>query len=182
MTDETPWRDYDTMYELYVEQQKSCYDIAEEMPVTARTINEWINRLGIRTRSISEGTVIAKRKRPNFKIQTYSEGYERIETDYRSERYIVHIHRLLAVAEYGFDAVANKHVHHKNGLRWDNRPDNIELLTAEEHSRLHFEERDDISNEIGLIAQYGAEAVLGPNEQYGSKKAAAEARQAGGGE
>lgn len=35
----------------------------------------------------------------------------------------VRIHRLVAVAEYGIDYVndwSDYHVHHKNGIKWDN--------------------------------------------------------------
>jgi DNA invertase Pin-like site-specific DNA recombinase len=49
------------------------------------------------------------------------------------------IHRLLAVSEYGFDEVCNNVVHHKNGIRWDNRPSNIEVMDRTEHSILHAE-------------------------------------------
>jgi len=149
LSDDKPWQDYETMYGLYVEQEKSCYEIAEEMPVTPRTINYWVNKLGIQTRSISEGVVAARRKKAYFNLRTYSEGYERIETDYRGERYILHLHRLLAVAEYGFDEVAQKHVHHKNGIRWDNRPDNLKLLTPSDHMSHHAKKK----HEKGVFPQ-----------------------------
>ncbi len=32
----------------------------------------------------------------------------------------IYIHQLLAIAEHGFDEVAGKHIHHKNGIKWDN--------------------------------------------------------------
>lgn len=48
------------------------------------------------------------------------------------------IHRLVAVAEYGFDAVAGKHVHHKNGIRWDNRPENLEPADQKTHMNKHW--------------------------------------------
>lgn len=51
------------------------------------------------------------------------------------------VHRLLAVAEWGFDAVVGKHVHHKNHIRWDNRPENIEPLDPSEHIRKHRNDR-----------------------------------------
>lgn len=52
------------------------------------------------------------------------------------------IHRLLAVALYGVDAVAGKHVHHKNGIPWDNRPENLELVDPVEHARIHLHDDD----------------------------------------
>lgn len=45
------------------------------------------------------------------------------------------IHRLVAVAEYGFDEVDGNHVHHKNGVRFDNRPSNLEVLSNSEHTK-----------------------------------------------
>jgi len=47
----------------------------------------------------------------------------------------VPIHRLVAVAKYGFDAVENQQVHHRNGVRFDNRPENLGLMSNSEHQR-----------------------------------------------
>jgi len=176
MTGEKPWRDKSFLYDQYWREEKSPYDIAEDGDCSYRTIYDWMDRLGVPRRTQRESALARWRKNSVPQFETYENGYERWVTWYDSERYLVMVHRLLAVAEYGFEAVKGKHVHHDNGVPWDNRPENIELLTASEHSKLHFEERDDIGPEIGLVAQYGAEAVLGPNEQYGSKKAAAEAK------
>lgn len=54
----------------------------------------------------------------------------------------VRLHRLLAVAEWGFEAVQGRQVHHVNRIPWDNRPENLALLTPSEHSRLHHTEDD----------------------------------------
>jgi len=53
------------------------------------------------------------------------------ETKTHSAKYI------LAVSEHGYDAVAGKRIHHKNGIPWDNRPENIEPLTRTEHQGKH---------------------------------------------
>lgn len=47
------------------------------------------------------------------------------------------VHRLLAVAEYGFDALYGKVVHHRNDIPWLNYPDNIELMSRSEHAQHH---------------------------------------------
>jgi hypothetical protein len=36
---------------------------------------------------------------------------------------------------------ADEHVHHKNGNKQDNHPDNLEVVSAAEHARLHAQER-----------------------------------------
>lgn len=52
------------------------------------------------------------------------------------------VHRLLAIAEFGVDAVKEKVVHHKNGVKWDNRPSNIDIMTQSEHGKVHHEQGD----------------------------------------
>jgi len=47
------------------------------------------------------------------------------------------VHRLLAVSEYGYEKVCNNVVHHKNEVKWDNRPDNIEVMSRTVHAKLH---------------------------------------------
>ena len=66
-----------------------------------------------------------------------SDGYECVIREYKNSRYRFYIHRLLAVSEYGIESVKGKDVHHKNNIPWDNRPENIELMTKEKHGRHH---------------------------------------------
>lgn len=76
---------------------------------------------------------------------TFVHGYECIEHRYEGEKRPVRIHRLVAVAEHGIEAVKGKVVHHKNRIRFDNHPSNLELMEDEEHGLETFEE--DISRE-----------------------------------
>jgi len=62
------------------------------------------------------------------------DGYPYIRGQRNSD--YVPIHRLVAVAEFGVSDVVEKHVHHKNGVRWDCRPENLELLSNSDHQRL----------------------------------------------
>lgn len=68
-------------------------------------------------------------------------GYPILKIDEEERRYTVHVHRLVAAAEYGFDEIVGMDVHHKNQCKFDNRPENLEVLSAEEHSRWHADER-----------------------------------------
>lgn len=47
-------------------------------------------------------------------------------------------HRLIAIQYWGEDAVRGKDVHHKNGIKSDNRIENLELIDRSEHTRNHF--------------------------------------------
>ncbi len=57
--------------------------------------------------------------------------------DMRKKTKIMLVHRLLAEAYFGKDALRGKIVHHKNGLKTDNRQENLELLTQSNHAEHH---------------------------------------------
>jgi hypothetical protein len=78
---------------------------------------------------------------PGYHTDHY--GYERWRHMIDYEQNYVAVHRLLAVAELGFDAVTSDiDVHHSNGIPWDNRPGNIELVPKGDHAALHSTGRD----------------------------------------
>jgi len=64
----------------------------------------------------------------------------------------VNVHQVLAIAngeppEKVFGCGRQYQVHHKNGIPWDNRHDNIELLHASEHGARHGREGEIIPPE-----------------------------------
>ena len=67
----------------------------------------------------------------------FNEGHGKIYSQYDGDSEFVYSHRLLAVAEYGIDAVKDKDIHHETGWGLDNRPDAISLMEPEEHIHLH---------------------------------------------
>lgn len=146
MTDDKPWRDEALMRELYHERKMSQQEIADHFDneITQGGVGYVLGELGIEKRSRSESAQARWHKRPLIPHTDSTNGYERFEDKYDGGDDRVSVHRLLAVAVFGFEAVKGMDVHHNApevdrswGIPWDNRPDAIELVTEEEHARIH---------------------------------------------
>lgn len=129
----------------YTDRLMSIAEIAEEYDTTLHKVRSLIDRAGVNTRGNGGSRRERNLEKPAGFYTCTTRGYEfafgvsRKNEEYEKE--VVPIHRLVAVAEYGFEAVANNDVHHINGVGWDNRPTNIDVMTQEEHMRQHWHER-----------------------------------------
>ncbi len=126
---EYPWRDEDVIRELYVEREMSLNEVADVLDGSARNISKWVKKHGFDTRSISEA------KRDDYRVP-----YTMRTTGHAAWRPvdgITLVHRLLAVAKYGLDEIKGQQVHHKNEIPWDNRMENLEIMSRKEHSAHH---------------------------------------------
>lgn len=126
-----PW-----LREKYVDERMTVRDIAEDRGVTHPTVLRWMDRHGIDRRGRGEkvniGTV------PSF-YTLAGTGYEMVKDGGKSDT-TTQVHRLCAVAWFGYDAVVGKHVHHTTNVPWDNRESSLEPLTPSEHSAHHASE------------------------------------------
>jgi len=130
-----PWQDKDLLEELYIEEKLTARAIAEELQTTKSTVCRWLNRHDI---EIDESRALREQLKSPAYIHTHKSGYVYVSA---SDDTIL-LHRLLAVAEYGLESVVNNQVHHKNGVAWDNRPENLELMDIAEHAKHHYSERE----------------------------------------
>lgn len=121
---------------LYVEERMSPKDIADKFGVHFSTIYRRLERHGIERKS-------------RVQFNTVGSGYEELYTP-EGER--VYVHRLLAVAEHGFDAIEGKVIHHKSGVTWDNRPSNVEPIDHADHTSLHKQDEEFDRNDEGKFA------------------------------
>lgn len=73
------------------------------------------------------------------------EGYEYITESGSTRDTPVYVHRLVAVAEFGFEAVCDMDVHHKISVPWYNSGDNVEPMDPYEHRIGHLDGTHDES-------------------------------------
>lgn len=142
-------KDEDWLREEYIEKRNSSADIASEVGVSKDTILYWLREFDIPIRDSSEATEAewegADERREEVaevldnSVQRCSyfmddEGYMIASDSYRQVR----LHRLIAVAEYGYDEVVeNDSVHHRIPVPWLNFPLNLQPVTKEEHQSIH---------------------------------------------
>jgi len=121
------YKDEELLKELYHNKLLSQRDIAKKLNCSQGTVGKNMARLGIESKKSCNCNT-----RP-AKITTGTNGYEKFQVSQTS----FYHHRLLAVAEYGFDSVCGNVVHHISNIPWDNRPENLEVMTRKEHSKFH---------------------------------------------
>jgi len=136
------WQDERTLRWLYWSKGLSQKQIADRLGCSATTVGKWMSRHDIQTRH-PEHLEAAHEARRTAHIHYFTkrDGYERVENTYCGDSERAYLHRLLAVAKYGLDELYGKEVHHRNGIPWDNRPENIGLMSEAEHQRHHVAER-----------------------------------------
>jgi hypothetical protein len=116
---------------------ESAREISEDFDCCKATILRRLDEWGVEKNSLREyiGVNYAKYKMSN-------EGYAIWRCRVGESDKSMLVHRLLAVAEFGIEEVKDMDVHHKNGIRWDNRPENIELMSKAEHTSMHMKGHD----------------------------------------
>lgn len=118
------YKDKELMKRLYIEEENSQLEIADELDCGVATVSRWLRKHDIETRPSTREKL--------HSVVTDNRGYEILTLNNTK----VQLHRLLAVAHHGVDSISGMEVHHKNEIPWDNRPENIELLTPSEHSKV----------------------------------------------
>lgn len=123
---------------MYCDKKKSTLEIAECADVTDSTVVWHMRKHGIDRRE----KLNHKRGAPKLKMRG---GYEAFRSQWGGEYKTVRVHQLLAIAggENPKEVFDSKMVvHHKNGIKWDNRRENLEVMTISDHMSLHRKRGD----------------------------------------
>jgi len=128
-----PYEDPEILKDLYWNKGLSTRQIADRLDCGERTIGRQLNNNNIKVRKPSH-------ERPAY-FGTDNNGYEIWRTEVDGKLLAFSVHRLLAIAEFGPESVKGKSVHHKSGVPWDNRPNNLEIMEQGEH--VNKEHKDD---------------------------------------
>jgi hypothetical protein len=151
------------MKRLYITERLSTRACGILLSTTASTIREWLLRAGVQARSISdakqgqkpalhtvEASVRSRRRNPiegrgviGYKMRAdgYVDIYRPDHPDASKTGYIRE-HRLVFESGIGRRLLRREIVHHKNGIKSDNRFENLELLSRSEHMKHHYEDRE----------------------------------------
>lgn len=137
---EKPYHDADVLEELYYEEGLNQQEIADKFDVAHQTISTWMNRHDINP-GIEAGQFEAG---PGVNFFTTKAGYEIIAAWNAETQQMEHVkhHRLLACLNASPGEIAERHVHHENGVKWDNRTGNLDVRNPTAHLSDHARERD----------------------------------------
>jgi hypothetical protein len=145
---------------LYWQEGLSMRRIADRLDCSEATVRRKMVQYGIDRRGTGYSSKQRERdtKRP-ARYRTRANGYEAWEGSLDYDGFsVTFVHQLVLVAE-GEDPHKvysdDWHTHHKNEIKWDNRAENLTLMTASDHLRHHANERD-----FGSEVEYTEEELL----------------------
>lgn len=127
----------DILVDLYCEDGMSVKSVGDELGVSYSAVLGALEHLNVERR------VGGHPSAPYPIFLTDANGYERWEHWNGNEQEYVRVHRLLMTLELDdISELEGMDVHHKNGISWDNRLENLELHTHSEHAKHHSFDRD----------------------------------------
>lgn len=148
-SDEEPWKDQETLEELYWNEGLSQREIGNELGTSQGTISYWFDKFDIEQRDFAEACKGNNRvERCSFTID--EGGHEKVYAYIRTGRGShkkkeARIHQLIEIAKgkdpYKVFSNGEYETHHINGIPWDNRPDNTILLSYNAHKLVTFMEQ-----------------------------------------
>lgn len=143
-----PYKDKEVLKQLYVDDRMSARDVAKKFDVHMSTILRWLENHGIERHDRNKLQQESMWEKPPS-MRTNNRGYECVRTTVNNEIKFVYVHRLCALAWYGWENVVDKDVHHKKEIPWLNMEGEIEPLSHSEHRSIHTQKAWDEGFGVG---------------------------------
>lgn len=124
----------DKILEMYTVNKYSITKIDKLLGINSRSSVESIIRLsGIEIRPMS--FYMTMEKNPNYKTgRTIEHGYIKLAIGKGKQQFE---HRIIMEKLLGRKLLRNEHIHHLNGIKNDNRIENLSVLTSKPHGEYH---------------------------------------------
>lgn len=130
--------DKDILYELYHNQGLNSNEIGRRYGTVGSAVRLAMSRLGVLTRTISEATKGERHYGWKGGVNKTSHGYIEVylpEHHKAGKRGYVRQHILVWEQAYGRELADGEAVHHLNGVKDDNRPENLIAMSKKSHDR-----------------------------------------------
>ncbi|MDL5361311.1 hypothetical protein [Halalkalicoccus sp. NIPERK01] len=143
----TPWRNEIVLNHLYNCEGHSLESVGDIVGCGETCVLKWMDRNGIARRDMSEAAKIRFSDEP-VPFRIHDKGYEVWDEGYDGNSPTIYVHRLAAVAWYGFEEVCSSQIHHQSEVPWLNIDGNdwselgIVPLSRAEHKKEHYRVSD----------------------------------------
>ena len=152
---------------MYLEDKLSTKEIGRIVGLTCGAIGSILKTRGIKLRSPKEGLAI---KYPNGRAGNLAANWRGGKRKVSNKRYIhlfkpdhphatkqgyVMEHRVVMEKQLGRLLKSSECVHHINGDTFDNRIENLKLMTRSEHVQLHFDAIKEVERLKKILDEHG---------------------------